>query len=501
MRTPCHEVLIKITAKASVWILVLVLGAAVLARAQDNSGGQTAPQGQAGGSQGQAGISQGRVPPPVAGTTTEGGIAQGEQPTPDTRPLTGAERFTAGSFGTERSFLTTTAQVAEYVSGSPGSPITDGMGLVSGNLQLQRAWRRATLAVDYSGGYNMDESNPQLDSYFHQVSISQTFNFRRATLTFTDAATYSPGSPFGYMGYGSAYFPSSSFGYSGFSAYGPTNLNLNYLPNQSILTSSGSQYMNTILGQVSYVLDRRSSVNFGGAFSMLGSTGAGFVNSNQYLGNAGYNYQLNPKDTIGIVYGFTRFGYPGSSGQDFDTHSIQAAYGRRITGRLGLQLTGGPQFFGAQKSWIVSSSLTYLFRSANVSLAYLHSVTGGAGVFAGANSDVVMGAIARSLSRTIRGSLSAGYSHNSSLNQSGVGNLALPSQSAVGSLAFNTEYAQVGVGRPLGRQANVSLNYYLQHQSTGIGICTTGTVCAVPAWMQGFGVALQWQMMPIVLGR
>ena len=80
----------------------------------------------------------------------------------------------------------------------------------------------------------------------------------------------------------------------------------------------------------------------GGLFSILRFIDPGNVESNDYIGNVGYNHQISRADTIGLVYRYSSYHYIGVN-QAIGDQMIQVAYGRKITGRIALQISGGPE--------------------------------------------------------------------------------------------------------------------------------------------------------------
>jgi hypothetical protein len=243
---------------------------------------------------------------------------------------------------------------------------------------------------------------------------------------------------------------------------------------------------------MNYVLTPRASVTFGGIVSILRFTESGNIESNNYIGNVGYNYQITREDTIGLQYHFSSFHYLGSA-QAIGDHSIQAVYGRKITGRLALQLAGGPEIThyripigGGTNTQHVSGSgtatLSYTFARGSVSLAYLHGLTSGSGVFVGATTDQLTVTGTRKLSRVWSGDAHVGFAHNRQATTAQ--GLASPS--------FNTVYAGGSVARPLGRNASFSLGYTAYRE-------TSDNVGGVSFTTHQISVGLSWHSRPFVL--
>ena len=65
---------------------------------------------------------------------------------------------------------------------------------------------------------------------------------------------------------------------------------------------------------------------------------AGNIPSNDTIFNVGYNYAVSKRNVIGVLYRFTAFRYLDNP-QALNSHEVHAAFGRKITGRLALQLS------------------------------------------------------------------------------------------------------------------------------------------------------------------
>jgi hypothetical protein len=230
----------------------------------------------------------------------------------------------------------------------------------------------------------------------------------------------------------------------------------------------------------------------GGVFGILRFTEPGNIESDSYIGNLGYNYQITREDTIGLQYRFSSYHYLGSP-QAIGDHSIQAAYGRKITGRLALQLSGGPEIAtyripqgGSTKTQFVSgmgtATLSYAMPRGSVSFSYLHGLTSGSGVFLGATTDQLTVSGMRRLSRVWSGDAHVGFARNRE------------AETAQGTAepSFSTVYAGASVVRPLGRNASFSLGYtaYVERSSNVGGLSFT---------THQISVGLSWHTRPFVL--
>ncbi len=300
-----------------------------------------------------------------------------------------------------------------------------------------------------------------------------------------------------------SYLPQSQFGFGagtglaqpgigGSLGVGSPGLGGGLDPGQSIFTAIGPRYSNTFGAQGNYQLSPRSSVTFGGLVGIQRFTESGNIESNNYIGNLGYNYQITREDTIGVFYRFNSFHYLKFP-QAIGDQSVQVAYGKKITGRLALQLTGGPEITnfrvaqaGSAKTQYVSgtgsATLTYAIPRGSVSLGYQHGVTSGSGVFLGATTDQLTASGTRKLTRVWSGDAHLGFAYNRRAQTS----QGLPNQS------YNTVYAGGSVARPLGRNASFSLGYtaYVETSSNVGGFSLT---------THQISVGLNWHTRPFVL--
>jgi len=89
-----------------------------------------------------------------------------------------------------------------------------------------------------------------------------------------------------------------------------------------------------------------------------------------------------------VVYHYSNYRYLGDP-QAFSDHSVQLAYGRKLTGRLGLQLFGGPEItvfrvpLGNETQRVGGAGgvgIAYAFSQGDLGLSYSHGVSGGSGL-------------------------------------------------------------------------------------------------------------------------
>jgi hypothetical protein len=411
---------------------------------------------------------------------------------PDERPLTGFQQPTVGTPMERHSYWVPGFSYYNFVQSNGaaqgGSNGWNSTSYLAGNISLLENWSRSQLAVNYSGGGDFSTDSVVGNGWFQQLSVTQTVNWQRLQLTLLDQFAYLPQSQFGFgAGTGLA-----QPGIGGSLGVGSTGLGGGLDPGQSIFTAVGSRYSNTVGAQANYLLSPRTSVTFGGLFGIQRFTEAGNFESNNYIGNVGYNYQITREDTIGIFYRFDSFHYLNLP-QAIGDQSIQAAYSKKITGRLALELTGGPEITnfriaqaGSTKTRYVSgtgsATMTYTMPRGGVSLGYHYGVTSGSGVFVGAKTSQLTATGTRRLTRVWSGDVHLGYAHNGQAQTSET----LPDQS------FNTVYAGASLARPLGRNASFSLGYTAYVE-------TSNNVGGLSLTTHQISLGLSWHTRPLVL--
>jgi len=414
--------------------------------------------------------------------------------TPDTSPLTGIQTPGLGSVEFRHSYWVPGVQVATTIqNGGNGGNWFDTTYL-AGNLSLLEAWSHSHLALYYSGGGYFSTDNEGNGAY-QQLGFVQSFDYRRWQLQFFDEF---------------AYLPTSSFGFGGLSGIGlpgiggslsPVSPLLNgvYLPNQTILLSNGPRYSNSFAAQANFVVSPRGSITVIGSYGLLRFTNPGNIDNDDEIGSIGYNYAVTKKDSLGVLYRFTAYHFTGLS-QAIGDHVFNLAYGRKITGRLGLGLFAGPEIvtfrvpIGSkteQTNLSFGASLSYGFEWGGVTLGYNHGTNGGSGVLAGAIGDNVNANATRRITRVWNARANFGYGREHAFAAVG---FSTP--------AYNSYYLGAGLDRPIGRNSLLSFGYTAYIVNTnqaacgiGIGLCTAGGYST----QHQLAVGYQWHTRPFVL--
>lgn len=416
---------------------------------------------------------------------------------PDTSPLTGLQTPTLGSPEIRHSYWIPGFQYTNYLQSSRlNQPAVSGWNSTSyvvGNLSLLEAWSRSQLAVNYSGGSSFSTDTAQGTNSYQRLGLVQSFDWQRWQITLIDEFSYLPQSPYGF-GTGTNL---ATPGVDGSLRPDLPGLQMIYQPTQTIFTSIGPQYANSVNAQVAYAVSPRGMFTFAGSYGILRFVDPGDIDTNDSIFTGGYSYALSRRDTIGLLYRFSSYRYMGQP-QAIGDHIAQLAYGRKITGRLALQLFGGPEMTlfrlpvndsSHQVSGSGGASMTYGLARSSFSLGYNHGVVGGGGQFTGSSADQLQGGIGFQLTRMWKTNLSFGYARNRSL---GITNPSQVSQ------AYDSWFTGGALSRPLGRALTFALGYTANFQASRLPVCAAGT-CDTNYLLEQVSVGLAWHARPLVL--
>lgn len=415
---------------------------------------------------------------------------QGQNLQPDNGPLTGVQAPTLGSPEMRHSYWTPGLQYSNTIRSSSINPSANAdwvsTNYVAGVLSLFQEWRSSLLTVNYSGGGYFSNDSAQNNGQFQQLALAYDIEARRWQLLFMEQFAYLPESSFGFGASTGLSYP----GIGGLLGSPVPGLQGAYVPNQSNFASFGPRYSSSSVVQLTYKVSARTSFTFAGVYGFLRFVDPGNIESNNPAFNAGYNYALSQKDTFGISYRFTAYQFLGLP-QALGDHLAQLNYGRKITGRLALQLAAGPEITtyrvpisnASQRNSVSGNAiLTYAFKRSSVSLNYSHGLNGGGGALAGSVADQGGISANRQLTRVWQGNLNFSYAKNAGLtNLSG---LASP--------GYNSWYAGAGLNRPLGRETDFSIAYQAQNQDATVSSSSSYLVHQIT-------LSFQWHTRPFVL--
>jgi hypothetical protein len=427
-------------------------------------------------------------------------------------PITGLDMPGLETNVARRSFFIPGAQVSEAldsnIGSEPGATAIHPETRVLGSLALQKLWSRYNLLVDYVGGgafYHGTSFGPE---QIHALNFVNRFVWPKGQFAIRDAFSYLPEGTFGFgaFGGGSAYggYQSVLSGIGFGLPAGGFGSSLNFFGAGQF----GSLGLEPLISNVTVVdfaesLSPRSSVTLAGAYAIQHYTDnpLNLIDSRQTSAQAGYDYALNAKDMLAVLYGFQQFHYPSFVGAGtFKTNLINLFYGHRISGRLDFVIGAGPQIthtqdpvFGAKKTVAGSGrfSLRYRYPKTAFALSYEHYNNSGSGLFAGASSDVAQLTISRPAGRKWDWVSDIGYSHGNQLQRSIAGVNA-------GSLSYG--YVGFALRRQLGRQFGAFISYQFNDEGFGNAFCGVGVpTCDKVADRHVVAVGLDWHPRPIRL--
>lgn len=474
--------------------------------------GQQQSQGQDQQSQGQA-QDQPSAPIPAYRSPLAGMADNGEDPNapqqlaPDTRPLAGAQNLSLGGPAFVHSYWQ--PHVDLYSSATSNALSTNGQSgwtsftSILAGVDLHRVSGNSDLTLFYTGGGSLSNGGSYADSVYQDLKFGEKLSWHRETLYVFDELDYLPqAGGAGGVGYG---------GLPGLNLTGTGGLQTGFYPGQSILTSTGQSLQNTVAVQSNTALTHQSSITMVGTYGLLHYFDNDLLDFYDINAQIGYNYSLNRKDTIAVLYLFNAYRYSNSS-QSINSQSAEFSYARRVTGRLSFQIAAGPQIISSNIpitttsntgtvvttgpttsiGWTVNSTFQYQLKRTALNLTYNHLLTGGSGVLPGASTDLVTGSASRQLSRGLNGALTVGFSRNSGALETSVMPLIFASQT------YNYLYGGANLTHPLNRSMNLSLYYQALYQTSNSAFCIGTTQCATSVLVNTITVQLGWRKQPML---
>jgi hypothetical protein len=463
-------------------LLFVTLIVLPVVRAQQSAPIQSTPAGPIAPLPPDADEQSGRSLPPTGTVSNTSYDQSSRQAEPDTSFLSGGNIFGLGSlYGLGHSF-DPSLQFSEsrstgLVAGHPLSASSLG-----GSLNLEQRRGHYHLRIAYNGAETIYEPSYYGTHYlpYHDGAISHEINSGRWTLRLRDDLLYSWGSSFSGL-------------FTGVPVQAGNNALNGIQPSlassATIQTGLSRQLNNTALAEVDYAFSRRTTAVFVGTYSLMHFMDLGYVNSQSFIGRVGYNYALSAKNNIGLTYEYNLLSYAGTSGR-LRNNSVQLAFGRKVTGRLAFQLAAGPQLLAfenfepsmrRQLSWSAFSAISYQRHRTGYSVSYFRGVTAGSGVYLGSNGETVTVTANQGITRSWSASVDGGYAINKAL---------LPAAGFASQ--FDDWFTSANLGRRIGPQVRVSVNYGYQQQTSRGGTCPVSS-CTLPGSFSQGGVSLQWQ--------
>ena len=401
-------------------------------------------------------------------------------------PLSGAEQLVIP--GTQphdffdASALLSAAAYSDVIT-AQGQEVLGANEIAGGQLLFDRSWRENRFTLAYSGGgefFQPSALNPA--SMYQTLSFAQSFGWKRWNLRLMDEFSYSPNSLFEGAGIGGpGLLSETGLGSTFTPVYSSTN---------TVLTVQTRVLNNSGVGEIQYNFSARSSFTITGSALLLDYLKGGYIDDHEYVGGAGYNYRLTPKDTLAVTYNISQMRYSGSP-QSLIAQQANLAYSRQVTGRLVFQAGSGPELIafhgytpsiGNEVTWDANVGLQYRLRRTTFGGTYSRGANPGSGIYFGSNTQYVTGSMIHQFSRRLVGAVNGGYSRNSSLaNVPGVSN------------EYQNWFAGLSLGRQLGQHSHLSVNYGAFQQPTG-GICPVAGGCGTNRVYQSLGLAFDVHM-------
>ena len=438
---------------------------------------------------------------PLAGAADNGDATQDSQTlTPDTRSLTGVEDLSLGTLPETHSYWQPHLAITGTVDSNPqySSANSDWSTWTSiiGGVDIHHVSGVSDLYVSYTGGGMFSNGGQAQNGIIQQLGLKDKFTFRRSVFSVFEQLGYLPESSFGFAG-------TDGTGLPGTGGVG-TGLGGGFTPGQTILTPRGQSLSSSTAVELDTKLTPRTSITLVGDYSLLHYFDEPLANYGDAGFQAGYNYQATRNDTIAVSYSFSAFRYSNVD-QSININTVQASYGRRVTGRLAFQIAAGPQFVSSTSAitasttapvstassvsalyWTLNTSLQYQLRRASLAATYNHGVSGGSGLLAGAETDVVSASVGSQVSRKLNVGWNVGYSRNKGFTVEGA-----PAQQD-----FSYWFTGVNVARPLNRSLDVFVNYQLQYQNINTMGCV-GAGCSPNVIRNTIGFGVNFHKQPI----
>jgi hypothetical protein len=422
-------------------------------------------------------------------------------------PLSGLDEPALEPNIAPRSFLQPDFRVTEVVdtnsSNQLGRTPIFAVTHLQGSADLLRLWSRYATSLAYVGNGSLYANRNVSDSQAHQFYLAQRVLWRTGSLQVRDAFSYLPEGNFGSGAFGGsgAVGGMGGLGGGGIGGFGGGGGGIN-LFGGSTLGSVGQvpRIGNVVDLDVQQSLSPRSTITAAGAYGLTHFTRSGapstlngqLIDARQTTGVFGYNYSINRRNTVAVSYLHGDFTFPRAGTGSFSTDVIHLLYGYQISGRMSLTLGGGPQYIrfsnqalspGSRLTFSARASVRYQFPKTGFSLSYNRYVSGGSGLFAGAETDLAQLTATHPISRQYTFYADLGYSHNKRLQSAASG---------VPGTAFNSGFAGLRLSRTFSRTLTGFAIYQFHTVWFDSSFCTTGASCSRTLNRNLAGIGLDW---------
>jgi hypothetical protein len=422
----------------------------------------------------------------------------------DSSPLSGVRSGTLNKLSLNRLSLLPSFSIisqAERYSNNSGPAFGKNFlysNYLTGRLALNRTSGTSELLLDYIGGGTLT-NNPSLgNSVIQSLEFADAFHWGRWSQLFGDQFSYLSQAPFDFGGVGGlgAFGTGLGSGARGTSGSSPS-FRPDLIPNQSILTFRTPRISNGAISETDYALNPSTSLTFVESYGILKFIDVGFQDTSNVLLQAGLNHRLSRKNSVSVRYRFNAFMFSNST-QRINDQTVHLTYGREVSGRLSFRIGGGPQvdsfkmpLAGSSSSlnWAASSELRYQFGRNTAGFNFDRALTGGSGIFRGAETNQFQGVLGRTFDSVWDGTLSLGYAMNEALKQT---------TPAANTISPNVWFATARVSRHSARNHSLFFSYTAQRQSNIIPLCAL-PVCGLNAMTHIISVGYTWGLRPIVI--
>lgn len=461
-------------------------------------------------------------------------------------PLSGIDLPSLEPNAAPLSYLQPGATVSETIDSNAANVIGGGTRFSSitrglGSIALRRLWSHYDLALDYVGGAAYYSLRGQGAKLLQQMDVDQKITWRRGALSLRDSFSYLPEGNFG-ASYG-------SLGSADIGSLGNTSFGAFFGGNALGTFGLTPRITNVSLADVQENLTPKSSITAAGGYAFTHfysnelSTGTPFLGVKQISAQAGYDHLLSAHTQIALQYGYQAFDY-SVAGLAFHSHVVQAMYGHRVTGRMDFLVAAGPQltYLDSQSAVCADPTLPanaicqllgnailpvvthetrlgvagqvhlrYKFPRTALDLSYQRYMTGGSGLFAGAQSDIARLAVNRPLSRVWSVFADLGYARNSRVQQLSAQALAtcvyagqqnplgLPLCPGVNASHYQYGFFGAGLHRQFGHDFHGFAAYQYNRLAFDNSYCAGVASCSNSSNRHSITFGLDWTPRPIRL--
>ena len=364
-----------------------------------------------------------------------------------------------------------------------GNSGTDSVSNVSGDIAYLSGSTNYPFSMIFSGGRGWSTSLQPSYNYLN-LALSQVINAGRWNFVVSDGVSYLPSTP--------------TTGLSGVPGVGDLSVDpvqVGDQTGQGVLTNYSARVGNIASGSLQRQLTGKTSVQGSGSYSItrfVGNSANGGLSSDVVGGSGGLSHRFDTRNTVSGNYMYSSYSYPSYANSSFTYGAGQPGYGsqtaslqytRQLTRKLGINLSGGPQWTSIASSsaaptpnLYASVAATYAGEFSHASMVYTRGTNSGSGVIGGAISNSVGGSASRTLDRVWNCAVSASYTNTG----------GLPSTTAT-PYTFHTVVAGAQASRALVRSLSVYGSYTLEKQSN-LSVAVAADVYSGLTQVVGFGL-------------